>query len=73
MSSSRAKTIVPEDVLARIPRLKARLEASASGYVRVSRFSIPDRTALAVLIDRGEVEIIRKPFGNAYALKKGPA
>lgn len=59
----------PADVLARIPKLRERLAKSVSGYVKVVRFKIPDRTALAVMIEQGEAEIFDSPVGRAYRLK----
>ena len=60
----------PSDVLARIPALRERLAASASGYVRVIKFGVPSRTALAVMIEDGDVEIFRSVLGPAYRLRR---
>lgn len=62
---------IPGDVLAKIPKVKERLAASASGFVRVMKFSVPDRAALAVLIENGEVEIFDSALGRAYRLVGG--
>ena len=56
------------DVAALIPKLRERLERSASGYVRVARISVADRSALSLMIERGEVEIFDSPLGRAYRL-----
>lgn len=53
-----------------VPKIRARLEASASGYVRVSRVGQHDRMVLRVMIDRGEAEIFESPQGRAYRLIK---
>lgn len=58
----------PADVLARIPKLRERLASSASGFVRTARMGAPDRTALALMIERGEVVVIETSFGKAYKL-----
>lgn len=62
-------TIHPPDVLARIPKVLKRLKDSASKYVRVSRFNVADRTALSVLIERGEVETFNSVLGWAYRFR----
>ena len=61
----------PADVEALVPKVLARLRASASGYVRVSKFKVLDRAALALLIEKGEVETFDSPLGRAYRLTEG--
>lgn len=56
----------PADVEALVPKVLARLRASVSGYIRVSKFKVPDRAALALLIEKGEVETFDSPLGRAY-------
>lgn len=58
------------DALALVPKVRARLESSVSGYVRVARFSARDRAAIAVLIEQGEAAIINSPIGRAYRLTR---
>lgn len=53
----------------RVPKVRARLAASVSGYVQVRKFSAQDRAAIAVLIERGEAELFDSPVGRAYRLK----
>lgn len=54
------------DVSNRIPKVKQRLEDSASGFIRVTKFGGADRTALSALIVSGDVEIFQSPLGKAY-------
>lgn len=65
-------TAYPADVIAKMPRLRARLEASASGYIRTTKLSVPDRTVLSAMIEMGEAEIFESPLGRAYRLKQCP-
>ena len=53
---------------ARIPKLKKRLEDSAAGYIRVSKFKSYDRMAFSIMIEEGIVEIFDSPLGRAYRL-----
>lgn len=62
------RDVLRPDVIARLEVVRARLARSASGYVRISRVGSTDRTALSVLIERGEVEIFESPLGRAYRL-----
>lgn len=56
----------PPDVHARIPRIRERLAKSASGWIRVAKFGVPDRTALSIMIQKKEVEIFMSALGKAY-------
>lgn len=49
-------------------KMRARLRASVSGFIRVSRIGGNDRTAMCRLVERGEVEIFRSDLGKAYRL-----
>lgn len=62
----------PPDVHARIPKIRERLAASKSGYIRVIKFGVPDRTAITIMIENGEVEIFKSALGKAYRLVKKP-
>lgn len=57
-----------ENVDARIPKIRARLESSASGYVLVRKVGTHDRTVLRAMINIGEAEIFDSPLGRAYRL-----
>lgn len=56
-------------VLVRVQVVLDRLRASASKYVRMSKFGALDRAALALLVERGEIEIFDSPIGRAYRIK----
>lgn len=70
MSNPNLNAVTP----AKIAKVRARLKASVSGYVRTVRMSTPERTVLLHLIEQGEVEIFDSPAGRAYRLtEKGRA
>lgn len=50
-------------------KLRARLSASASGYVRASKFPPAHRKTIALMIESGEVEVFDSELGRAYRLK----
>ena len=58
----------PGGVVARAPKILARLAASKSGYIRITKIGVPDRTALAPLVDAGVVEVFESPLGRAYKI-----
>ena len=68
---SKGKVIRSSDSEALVPKVLARLRASVSGYIRVVRFSTPDRVAMSILIERGEVETFDSPLGRAYRVTGG--
>lgn len=56
------------DAKTRVRKVRDRLAASASKWLRCTKLSIPDRAAMQLLIEAGEVEIFPSPSGrgNAY-------
>jgi hypothetical protein len=67
---SRKRDHYPPMIVQRVPRVLARIRASASRYIRTKRLGAVDRAALRILIEEGVVEIFESPVGRAYREKQ---